>query len=97
MTLDGDVDVARRTTRMLDPHRASRKAREQEFIVRIPAESQDFLVDPPDPFPGFEPRRDRRYVIPGGRGVPFGGYRSEERRVGKEWVSTCSSRGRPDQ
>src|SRR3546814_19520568 len=39
--------------------------------------------------------------IPGGRRAHLGGYatladaRSEERRVGKEWVSTCRSRGSP--
>src|SRR3546814_13156197 len=30
-----------------------------------------------------------------GADAPIGGSRSEERRVGKEWVSTCRSRGSP--
>src|SRR3546814_15275336 len=36
-----------------------------------------------------------RVVSEGGRGAVVGDERSEERRVGKEWVSTCISRGSP--
>src|SRR3546814_19887694 len=36
------------------------------------------------------------YAMQGGLGLPDKGYRSEERRLGKECVSTCRSRWSPD-
>src|SRR3546814_3925244 len=38
-----------------------------------------------------------RRIVVGSGPVALAAWRSEERRVGKEWVSTCRSRGSPYQ
>src|SRR3546814_19992776 len=40
-------------------------------------------------------RNHARQIESGGRDLPLGGLRSEERCVGKECVRTCRSRGSP--